>query len=230
MKLVFVGDSLTAAVPGVSFVEMVKVAYPNDEVLNYGKGGDTVTSLNTRMLEMRVAKDIDIMVVCIGVNDVFVQTGWWHPTLKKVMKQPWVKDKHGFYLAYHTLITTLLPLTNRLVLIPPLLVGEDINNKSNRLLAEYFEEVQSLIELYQCPVLPVRDKMIEALSNKTIVDYVPKRLGQLRKDVLKLTSPELVDAASSKRGLHLTLDGVHLNTQGATIVFDEINNYLKEKL
>jgi lysophospholipase L1-like esterase len=230
MKLVFVGDSLTAAVPGVSFVEMVKAAYPNDEVLNYGKGGDTVTSLNTRMLDMRVAKDIDIMVVCIGVNDVFVQTGWWHPTLKKVMKQPWVKDKQAFYLAYHTLISTLLPYTKQLVIIPPLFVGEDVTNKANRQLAEYFEEIQSLMELYQCPVLPVRDKMIEALSNKTISKYVPKRLGQLRKDVIKLTSPDLVDAASSKRGLHLTLDGVHLNTHGATIVFNEIQKYFKEKL
>lgn len=230
MKLVFVGDSLTAAVPGVSFVEMVKAAYPNDEVLNYGKGGDTVTSLNTRMLEMRVAKDIDIMFVCIGVNDVFVQTGWWHPTLKIVMKQPWVKDKAAFYLAYHTLITTLLPLTNRLVLIPPLFVGEDVTNKSNKQLAEYFAEVQSLIELYQLQVLPVRDKMIEILANKKISNYVPKRLGQLRKDVIKLTSPELVDAAATKRELHLTLDGVHLNSAGAAIVFEEINQYLKEKL
>lgn len=230
MKLVFVGDSLTAAVPGVSFVEMVKAAYPSYEVLNYGKGGDTVTSLNTRMLEMRVAKDIDIMFVCIGVNDVFVQTGWWHPTLKKVMKQPWVKDKAAFYLAYHTLITTLRPLTNQLVLIPPLFVGEDINNKSNRLLAEYFNEVQSLIELYQCPVLPVRDKMIEALATKKISNYVPKRLGQLRNDVIKLTTPPLVDAVSLKRGLHLTLDGVHLNTLGASIVFEHVNQYLKENV
>lgn len=230
MKLVFLGDSLTVAVPGVSFVEMVKQANPTFEVLNYGKGGDTVTSLTTRMLNMRVANNIDIIFLCIGVNDVFVQTGWWHPTLKVVLKQPWVKTKEAFYLAYHKLITTLLPYANQLVIIPPLFVGEDVTNKANLQLSEYFKEIQSLIELYQLPVLPVREQMIAALANKPITKYVPKRLGQLRKDVIKLTSAQLVDAVSNKRGLHLTLDGVHLNTHGASIVFEQVNQYLKENV
>jgi len=230
MKIVFMGDSITAAVPGVSFVEMVQAAYPEHEVLNYGKGGDTVQSILTRLKEMRIASEIDVIFLMIGVNDVFVNTGWWHPTLKRVMKQPWVKTKEEFYLAYHKLIEFLLPYTKQLVLLPPLIVGEDPTSKANQLLQSYFDEIASLIDRYQLPVLDVRKKFIDVLSKTPSSAYVPKRINQLRKDVLKLTTPELIDEAARKRKLQLTLDGVHLNTQGATLVFDAIDHYLKENV
>jgi lysophospholipase L1-like esterase len=228
MKIVFIGDSITAAVPGVSFVDKVAKAYPQHEILNYGKGGDTVQSILTRLQEMRIASDIDVIFLLIGVNDVFVKTGWWHPTLKLVMKQPWVKNKQEFYLAYHKLIEFLLPYTKQLVLLPPLLVGEDLTNPSNQLLQEYFAELKELIERYQLPVLDVRASFEDYLKDKTPASYVPKRINQLRKDVLQLTTDALIDEASKKRHLYLTLDGVHLNTKGATLVFDAVHQYLKE--
>jgi len=230
MKIVFIGDSITAAIPGVSFVEMLQAEYPTYEFLNYGKGGDTVQSVLTRLQEMRIASEIDVIFLMIGVNDVFVNTGWWHPTLKRVMKQPWVKTKEEFYLAYHKLIEFLLPYTKNLVLLPPLIVGENPTSKANHQLQSYFDEIASLIDRYQLPVLDVRKKFIDVLSKTPSSAYVPKRINQLRKDVLKLTSPELIDEAARKRKLQLTLDGVHLNTKGATLVFEAIDQYLKEKL
>ncbi len=68
---------------------------------------------------------------------------------------------------------------------------------------------------------------MDVLSETPSSAYVPKRINQLRKDVLKLTTPELIDEAAKKRKLQLTLDGVHLNTKGASLVFEAVDQYLK---
>jgi hypothetical protein len=41
---------------------------------------------------------------------------------------------------------------------------------------------------------------------------------RVMKDVLLYKKPSRIDALSEKRGLHFTLDGIHLNSKGAQIV------------
>ena len=45
-------------------------------------------------------------------------------------------------------------------------------------------------------------------------------LTRIALDILTLWSDAQVDKKSAERGLHLTLDGVHLNSTGAEIVAD----------
>ena len=48
MKVLFLGDSITEGVPGVSYVELIKKE-TTYECINRGKGGDTVSSLYRRV-------------------------------------------------------------------------------------------------------------------------------------------------------------------------------------
>jgi lysophospholipase L1-like esterase len=230
MKIAFIGDSITAAMPGVSYVDKVDAALADVETLNYGKGGDTVISVLTRLETMRIASDIDILFVFIGVNDVFVKTGWWHPTLKRVMKQPWVKNNSEFQAAYQRLVAYCQPLAKRVVLLPPLLVGEDVTSKANQTLQRYATTVAQVAKDHRLDYIDTRSMIVEALREQPIASYRPKRLGQIKQDMEKLTSDTLIDQASQQRGLHVTMDGVHLNSTGAGLIAQAIIEYVKEPL
>ena len=50
------------------------------------------------------------------------------------------------------------------------------------------------------------------------------------KDVLFYKNPIRIDKLSKKRGLHLTLDGIHLNSNGARVVADEYASLIDRHL
>ena len=45
MRIAFFGDSLTSGVPGSSYFAILRDRFPDDTLLNFGKGNDTVVSL-----------------------------------------------------------------------------------------------------------------------------------------------------------------------------------------
>ncbi len=45
MKIAFFGDSLTKGIPGTAYFQLLRQNLPQHELLNFGKGGDTVASL-----------------------------------------------------------------------------------------------------------------------------------------------------------------------------------------
>lgn len=50
------------------------------------------------------------------------------------------------------------------------------------------------------------------------------------KDVFFYKNPARIDRLSSKRGLHLTLDGIHLNSNGALSVAEEYASMIDQLL
>ncbi len=79
MRIAFLGDSLTEGRPGESFFVRLRALLPGDELLNYGRAGDTVPALLAR-LERTVLEPVDLAVVWIGVNDAFLGD-WYLPEL-----------------------------------------------------------------------------------------------------------------------------------------------------
>jgi len=51
---------------------------------------------------------------------------------------------------------------------------------------------------------------------------------RVMKDVLFYKNPLRIDRLSKKRGLHLTLDGVHLNSKGAELVVEEYTAVIEQ--
>ncbi|MDH2864325.1 SGNH/GDSL hydrolase family protein [Bacillus cytotoxicus] len=71
MKIGLTGDSLTEGRPGVSFVNIVKRKYPNIKFLNFGKPGETVKSLHTRLSKTKLESNFVLIFLWIGTNDVY---------------------------------------------------------------------------------------------------------------------------------------------------------------
>ncbi len=223
MKIAILGDSITEGVPGVSYVDILKQHFTKDELINYGKGGDTISSLLKRSRKIEDLSSYDSIVLFVGVNDLFGKLTSTYRVLKVLMKQVWAKNEIEFSKQYKQTIEFLLTKTDKLFVIPPLFIGEEVNNKWNKQLDDYVASIEAICKSYSnVTYVDVRTDCITYLEDKSISGYMPFKISELLKDVKELKTNEDVDERSKNRGLHLTLDGVHINSKGAKIIADGI--------
>ena len=219
MRIVFYGDSLTEGSPGVSFMSILKKRLPELDLENHGKGGDTVASLLQRIVRHQLNESVDLAFVWVGVNDVFPKVSFAHSMLKHILRQPRAKSHAAFRNDYDRVLRLLRRSARCVVTVSPLVIGEDLSNPWNQELAGLCEIIASVSSCYtDVRYLDLRTRFSGELAGKTLSDFVAKSLVTIARDTVLLRSPLRVDSAASDRGLHFTLDGVHLNSAGAEIV------------
>ncbi|QFT87989.1 GDSL-like Lipase/Acylhydrolase [Bacillus sp. THAF10] len=214
MKIACIGDSLTDGKPGVSFVKILKKRFPEIRFVNLGKAGETVKSLHTRLTKSPMDQDFDIAFLWIGVNDIYSR-------LLKVQAQPITRSSEEFKECYENLLELILKSSKKVVVVTPALIGETINPSNRGLLnlSMIIEEISkehknvSFIDLHATFM-----KRLETLQTK---DYLSTGVMTLLKDVFFYKSAKRVDRLAAERGLHLTMDGIHLNSKGAELVAKE---------
>lgn len=229
MNIIFFGDSLTEGVPGASYYKILKEKLPEDSLVNCGKGGDTVTSLYHRIKKMNISKKYDIAFIWIGTNDVFKKVSNRYPFINKILNQTYAKDIEEFRKYYLDIIETVSVNAKKIFTVSPLLIGEDTHNKWNEelgLLCEEIKEISS--KLKNVEYIDLRNDFISALTSKKISSYISP--GTITNTVFSwlFNDPKLVEKKSKERGLHLTLDGAHLNYVGAKMVDDTFLKRIKE--
>lgn len=218
MRIAFYGDSITAGIPGVSYVDMLRKRLSDHTLINYGKGGDTVISLYRRIVAQNLLAPVDLIVLWIGVNDVFVNVSRAYPMIKRLAQEPWANTPEEFARYYHLILDQLCPQAKKVVTVSPLLIGEDIQNRWNRDIDRLSDVIRELSASRQnVEYLDLRATATSRLGSKPISPYIPKSVIRIVLDAAMLTTPEQIDQKSADRGLHLTLDGVHLNSAGAEL-------------
>jgi lysophospholipase L1-like esterase len=228
-QISFWGDSLTKGRPGASFFEVLKSRLLEYELLNYGKGGDTVISLYRRIKEMHLNSTCDIAFLWVGTNDVFEKISWSHTILKALTKQPRAKNPEEFERYYRLLLDNLCQQANRVITVPLLFMGEDINNQWNQEMEELSRIIEQVSDSYNnVEYLDLRKIVLPKLEGKTISSYLPKSVGRIALDTLSLKHNEQIDRMSTERGLFYTLDGVHLNSVGAELVAEAFLETIKK--
>ncbi len=226
MKVAFFGDSLTEGFPGAAYVFLLQQRFPESELFNYGKGGDTVISLLRRIESITFSSKFDLAFLWIGVNDVFVKVSRMYPLLKTLRRQPWAKNHDVFTTHYKKLLNFLAAKADWLFTVPPLFIGEDLENPWNREL-EVLNTVVRELSFFQenCDFIDLRERFTDKLKGQSPSPHVPRSFIQIIKDTLTLKTSGTLDRESLERGLQFTLDGVHLNNVGAGLtaeVFAEV--------
>ncbi len=212
MKIALIGDSLTEGRPGVSFVKILKEMFPKVTFVNHGKAGESIKSLYNRLEKTRLADEYDLAFLWIGVNDVYSK-------LLKVQAQPIAENHDEFKDNYEKALGMVLESSKRIVAVTPALVGENMNNGSNKEINELNELIQSITHHYEnVSFLNMRSIFLNHLSEKVISEYISTKVMRVMMDVLFYKSPKRINHLSRKRGLHYTLDGVHFNSAGAQMV------------
>jgi lysophospholipase L1-like esterase len=212
MKIALIGDSLTEGRPGVSFFHILKGKFPNITFVNLGKPGESVKSLYNRLIETKLEIDYDLSFLWIGVNDVYSK-------LLSVQAQPVAKDHDEFKDYYEKVLALVIESSKKVVTVTPALVGENIDNAPNNEIKELNALIQSIASKYSnVSFIDMQSVFSSHLSKVNSSDYISTKIMRIMMDTLFYKSPSRIDELSKKRGLHLTLDGIHLNSDGAQIV------------
>ena len=140
-KIVFFGDSITqaGAQPGGYIALMRDMLYHqgihNIDLVGAGIGGNKVYDLYLRMLKDVIAQSPDIVVIWIGINDV------WHKLTHNTGT-----DIEKFEKFYRAIIHELQAQTIKVMLITPSVIGEknDHTNGQDDELDEYVEIVRRI--------------------------------------------------------------------------------------
>jgi lysophospholipase L1-like esterase len=216
LNIAFFGDSLTEGIVGASYFEILRNKLPQHELYNYGKGGDTVMSLNRRLRQIDMASPLDLGILWIGVNDVFVKTRWSIPMRKFMRGQTWAKS-HGLFKEYYISLLELLQVSiPHIITLPPLLIGEDLENAWNKEVSVLSQIIHDIsVSFPNVDYIDLREHFIPLLTSEKVIPYVPKTMLRVFWDALFPITPEESEKKAREKGLLFTVDGVHLNRAGA---------------
>jgi hypothetical protein len=135
---------------------------------------------------------------------------------------PASQDMAAFREHYKSIIDILSQNANAVVAVPPVLIGEDLNNRWNLELLSLAAIIEESAALYNnVTYLDLRAVFESRLAQESPSSYLPTSATQILLDVLMLKTNAQVDKKAGERGLHVTLDGVHLNSAGADMVASE---------
>ena len=153
-RIVFFGDSITQAGVGpTGFItrmgEMLKQkGLDNDyELVGAGIGGNKVYDLYLRMEDDVLAKNPDVVVIWVGVNDV------WHKRTFGTGTDP---DK--FEKFYNAIIKKLQAKNIKVLICTPAAIGEktDFSNELDGDLNKYAGIIRNIAKNNNCPLIDLR--------------------------------------------------------------------------
>lgn len=154
-KVVFFGDSITqqGAKPGGYIVKMTEALAQKNlssdfELIGAGIGGNKVYDLYLRMDDDVLAQNPDVVVIWVGVNDV------WHKTMFGTGT-----DIDKFEKFYTAIINKLLDRHIRVILVTPAVIGEktDFTNQQDGDLNAYSQVVRNLAQKFHCGLVDLRE-------------------------------------------------------------------------
>lgn len=229
MRVLCVGDSLTRS-PWGSYVDLLRQRLPDDEIVNGGHGGETVASMTRHLLKMGVGDRFDVVVVLIGTNDVFVEMSPWYPIIKRVARQPWATSHREFREGFEAAMEAVTRHTDDVVVLPPLVMGERTGSVWNHRLGSLAEIIADIAEAMPgAEFVDARSVFLAQLDPDTASGYLPDRVAGVLFDAIVRRSPAAIAGISARRGLRLTLDGVHLNADGKALLADVVEKALRAR-
>ncbi len=225
MRIALMGDSLTEGIPGSSYAARLRHYLPDDTIINLGLRNDTVISLYHRLQGYRFDALFDLAFVWVGVNDVvrapWPNMTWAYRLAAMLVGNTRARDNEEFCVYYQDVLSLVACHAAHVVAVSPLFKGEDFANPWNRELAFLGGLIERLTARDESMAyLDLRAIFAPKLTGRTISAYLPTNPWRVVVDALLLHTDAQIDRVAAARGLYYTLDGIHLNSAGASIVAD----------
>lgn len=203
-RIVMMGDSITqmgAAPHGyVTLIDhTLKELYSQNpiEVINVGIGGQKAPDMHARFKKDVLDKHPDMVMISVGVNDV------WHDFRNPewTARDASGNSGRGIKLDVHlreldAMVTEARAAGIKVVMLSPTVVYEDLNCDENKRMAAYVEAQHKLAQKEQVSFVNLNK------SFRSVISAFQKEAGRTQ--------------------LLLTIDGVHLNDQGNTLMANDI--------
>jgi lysophospholipase L1-like esterase len=228
------GDSITAGRPGVTYLKYLKAAR---RCKNFGLGGDTLVGMTKRLLEAvndQKYRDVRTIIIGIGTNDVL------HPYLKGY-SEAWAKiveklirrgsdpctDEAEFMARYEDLLQKVAASGKKAIIFGIPLLEADIEELNQKAEA-YNKVIMELCRKYSADYIDLMgfQREIKKRQNNTGSKFFSKNVFEPVILTILTTYLPFTDFVSRKRGLAVSVDGVHMNTASARGLAVMIDNAL----
>ena len=148
-KVVFFGDSITqAGVNPGGYISLMKDMLAQQNIKNYdlvgaGIGGNKVYDLYLRMPQDVIAQSPDVVVIYVGVNDVWHKSSYGTGT-----------DADKFEKFYRAIIKELQSHDIKVMLVTPAVIGEknDYSNQQDGDLNKYSQIIRNIAKELSLPL------------------------------------------------------------------------------
>jgi lysophospholipase L1-like esterase len=226
VKIICAGDSLTRAQVSADYVATLRTRIPEAVIVNAGVNYEPSGILASRIAGL-AAQDPDLITVLTGTNDM---RALLNDNDRAALRKRWKLTADPTHDEYRANLTAIVQTIRhhcraRIALLSPPVIGEEIGSAPVRLAGEFAEIVRKVAADQDVAYLPLYERMT------THLEQSGKRPGTRFRPGMWLASTAATqhfllrrsfDAISRSRGLQLTTDTIHLNTRGATIIADLI--------
>jgi len=236
IQILFAGNSLTKGQIGESFVEKIKDDNIKWKITNAGVDGDTLKNISDRLLFIVSNNSMfDFIVIEAGHNNIilpqFKEKGLLFKYALKYLlrkgRRPSSKD--NFRAEYLKLIIYLKTKTAAKIIITTLsCINENLNSKTNQIRNEYNSIIKTIAQQTNSIIAEVSEEFDKILKMNNQTDYLLENFfSSVYVDKKACGKPNGSDRLSEKRNLKLTIDGIHLNKDGARVYKEIIEQTIK---
>lgn len=152
VKVVLFGDSITqAGVRPGGYITLMQESLTEHELIGAGIGGNKVYDLYLRMDADVLDKKPDVVVIYVGVNDV------WHKQTSQTGTDP---DK--FISFYSAMIRKMQAAGIKVIVCTPAVIGErtDFSNAQDGDLNRYSQIIRDLAKQFKIPLVDLRREFL----------------------------------------------------------------------
>jgi lysophospholipase L1-like esterase len=231
--LVCAGASIVHGRVSVDFVELLRQRLPADAFacVNAGENGDLAYNV-LRRLDSVIACDPDYVVLLVGTNDV-------QATLSDRIRRLSMRGKHlpcaptiDWYRENMAEIVARLGAETRarvaLCALP--ILGEDLDTPANRRVAEFNAVLREVAAAHGATYLPIHERQaahLRAAGRDHGPPYTENPAPVMAASMRRYLLRQGFDDISRRAGLALTTDRIHMNTAGASMIADEIEQFVR---
>jgi lysophospholipase L1-like esterase len=232
--VICLGDSITRGQVSASYVDLLNEKLGKDgfEFINGGVNNDLAYNVLQRLDDYIDLKP-HFVTLLVGTNDILARhtpyKGWGLRMLKHLPQ----KADFGWYVDnLHEIIRRIKLWTQaKIGLLSIPVIGEDLSSPAIQVVGMYNTAARQIAEQENISYLPVFEQQVDYLKTTRT-----KPEGRAYVHFMLMTG-ELVaerglfhvdyDTFSRRNGYHLVTDGVHFNNQGARLIAEEIENWLR---
>ncbi len=236
MKILFIGDSITRGTVGVSYVKRIARENPKWQVENAGVNGETLFKIAARLKEkLQAGQTYDSIILQAGYNDIILPALAQKGFLFRLTHNHLIRKNYhpltavaDFEQTYRNLIEYCQAHSSAKLIITTMgCINENQQFALNTQRWHYNQVIRDLAHKYNCGLADPAIMIDQVLSQLDTRDYCLQHfLNSAWLDLWQCTILGRADNLSKNRRLHLTIDGVHLNTSGAQLFKEEIDKHL----
>ncbi|MHA1966599.1 MAG: SGNH/GDSL hydrolase family protein [Candidatus Hodarchaeales archaeon] len=231
-RVVLIGDSITQGRIGVNYVELLEKEFSSTDYdfINAGINSEVVWNVLQRLDEI-VECNPDFIFILIGTNDVNASLSRKNQEMyRKRMKLPQLPTHEWYHELLNNLVNELEDRTAAniiLLSLPP--IGENSSNCEFKQSNKYNKTVKEIASQNNVFYLPLHEKMVKELEKSLLTPKYPYKMYEIeiaKALIFHYLFKKPWDHIADRKGFHLHVDYLHLNTKGAVMIAELIRDFL----